>query len=38
VDDDQLTERALLMRVALPYLAVSLCLAVAVWITWSRLF
>jgi hypothetical protein len=37
LDDDELTGRPVL-RVALPYAAVLLCLAVTAWLAFARLF
>jgi len=40
MDDRELTDDgAVLLRLsqALPYLGIALCLAVAAWLTWSRL-
>jgi hypothetical protein len=38
MDDTELADQAAsIMRVGLPYLAVFICVAVAAWLTWSRL-
>jgi hypothetical protein len=38
MDDPELRNKdTALMRLALPYLAITLCLGVALWLTWSHL-